>query len=262
MASAQSSSSSSSSSSAAGGRAAKVPRLTGDAAFDRGAQDDLAGVLTRLITGYTGTGGVADLVVTGDDMRDIVARKSWRSAAGGPRIEVFESERQQSSRTSRSVRPEPEQATVKRMIQELPLTLANSKMVSSWMHGLALEQFEEHGGVEVMLRVLDLPEVRTVIGYAFGAYMDEGGNDPGSLDYAVELTHIKSAVDIEMARAKMEECRIYHARRFAVIERHICTWREVEIPIGGGGGGGGGGAGGDGGGGGGGGGLGLSWRRR
>ena len=71
-----------------------APRLTGDEAFDRGAQDDLAGVLARVITGYTGAGGTADLEFVGIGQYEehtgryrFVLRKLWDNPMGGPRIE-------------------------------------------------------------------------------------------------------------------------------------------------------------------------------
>jgi hypothetical protein len=246
-----------------------VPRLTGDADFDRGAQDDLAGVLARIITGYTGTGGVADLDVTiGDsdtyDSSRFVARKFWRDAAGGPRIELLEIKKfgqhklAKNANAAAKARHKAARAAFKaeqaadgwrsdyeklrlsasvyvRVRQTLAGSRSNSKMMADWVLGRALAEDEEEGygfggskPVKLELRVFDMPEtIATIQPISYGGE----GFSPWQKGYQTDVEAAETTADVGKMQLLVNAGRLYLERKKGVLALLARTWHEVEVPI-------------------------------
>ena len=173
------------------------PRLSGNLEYDRGAEDDLDGVLARIITGFTGTGGVADLALVADDSQSgpeghartsfhYIARKFWRDAAGGPRIELLEIKKFQA----------PQQG---------------------WVD--AYEKLELKAG-EWAMEVIARPT-------PFG-----GAMEPWSDNFSNAVDNMEETVDVEKIKAKTGALRFYMDRKKAALEHLARTWDAVEIPLG------------------------------
>jgi hypothetical protein len=229
------------------------PRLSGNVEYDRGAEDDLEGVLARIITGFTGTGGVADLELKADNSEagegwhartsyHFIARKFWRDAAGGPRIELLEIKKFQAPPTGRWVNAY-EKLELKanewaRVHQTLSCSRANSKMMAEWMHSKALTTMEEenrylyHGGdvksVTLRLRIFDMPAMEVIARpMRFG-----GEGEPWTDDFSSEVDKAEETLDVEKIKTKVAALRFYMDRKKAALEHLVRTWDAVEIPLG------------------------------
>jgi len=234
-------SSSSSSSAATSGAAtgaggpAKAPRLTGNEAFDKGAQDDLAGVLTRLISGFTGSGGVADLEIESGDAH-LVARKFWRDAAGGPRIELLEIEAGPffaiDGWLAKYEKLPLQRGALVRVKQTLSASPANSAMVAAWMLGHALASFEDpdNSSLTAKLRVFDFPESELEIN-KYLVYGGEMGFEPWMKGWKTEIDSIGKVIDVEKMKIWVEANRVSFGRKRAALEALVRTWEKVEVPI-------------------------------